>query len=315
MTDKQWYFDEIERMKKEKNAVILAHNYQVPDVQDIADYVGDSLGLSQQAGKTDAGLIVFCGVHFMAETASIISPDKKVIIPDIHAGCSLASSIDPKELKAWKEEHPDAVVVAYVNTTAEIKALTDYCVTSSNAEQVVNAIPEEKKILFLPDKFLGQYIKRKTGRDMEIWQGACHVHAKIGNMNMDEAEEHYPNADILVHPECGCSTSCMVKSLEVPAEKNKIHIHSTAGMINHVQNADTDEFLVATETGIIHQMQKHAPGKKFYPVSERSICEYMKMITLEKLHHSLKYELYEVKVDTALAERARIPIERMLEIV
>lgn len=307
--------NEINKLRKEKNAVILAHNYQVPEIQDIADYVGDSLGLSQIAGKTDADVIVFCGVHFMAETASIISPNKKVLIPDLNAGCSLAASITADQLREWKAQNPGAVVVSYVNTTADIKAESDYCCTSSNAVKVVEAIPEDRQILFLPDQFLGRYVKAVTGRkNMEIWSGACHVHERIGDVSFDDAKEHYPDADYLIHPECGCSSSCMLKSTLYDDCQN-IHIYSTEGMVNHVQNSKADEFVIATEKGILHRLKKLAPGKDFYPISEDSVCDYMKMITLEKLYYSLLEDKYEVKVSKELAEKARLPIERMLHIV
>ncbi len=306
--------EEIKRLKQEKNAVILAHNYEIGDIQDIADFVGDSLGLSQVAAKTDADTIVFCGVHFMAETASIISPDKKVLIPDLEAGCSLADSIKYDDLVKWKAENPGAVVVSYVNTTAEIKSLTDYCCTSSNAVKVVEAIPEEKEILFLPDRFLGSYVKAMTGRDIKIWQGGCHVHEKIGDINFDKAHDEHPNADFLIHPECGCSTSCMLKST-MYEDCGNINIYSTKGMMKHVEESEANEFVIATEVGILHRMKKMRPDASFYPISEDSVCEYMKMITIEKLYNSLKYDRFEVKVPKELAERARLPIQRMLEIV
>jgi len=303
--------DEILKLKKEKNAVILAHNYQLPEIQDVADFVGDSLGLSQVAAETDADVIVFCGVHFMAETASIISPQKKVLIPDPEAGCSLASCITADQLREWKDENPYAVVVSYVNTTAEVKAETDYCCTSSNAVKVVEAIPKEKEILFLPDKVLGSYVKTVTGRNIKIWDGACHVHEKIGEIDFDKKIDEFPNADFLVHPECGCSTSCMLKSEVYDCD---IKIYSTEGMIKHIEKSDSDQFVIATEVGILHRMNKLKPDSKFYPISEDSVCEYMKMITLEKLLNTLKYDQYEVKVPEDLAEKARIPINRMLEI-
>lgn len=304
---------EVKRLKEEKNAVILAHNYQVPEVQDIADYIGDSLGLSHQAAETEAELIVFCGVHFMAETASIISPEKKVLIPDLDAGCSLADSITVEQLREWKAEHPDAVVVTYINTTAAVKAECDYCCTSSNAANIVESIPEEKEILFLPDKFLGSYVEMVTGRELNIWDGACHVHEKIGELNLNEKQKEYPEAEILIHPECGCSTSCMMKSA-MYFDCDDGHIHSTSGMLNRASESDAEEFVVATETGILHRMRKENPGKKFYPANENSVCEYMKMITLEKLHDALKYEQHEVKVSAELAEKAHLPIERMLSV-
>lgn len=305
-------FDEIKKLKEEKNAVILAHNYQIPEVQDVADFVGDSLGLSQVAAKTDADVIVFCGVHFMAETASIISPNKKVLIPDLEAGCSLASTITADQLRKWKKENPGAVVVSYVNTTAAVKAESDYCCTSSNAVKVVETIPEEKEILFLPDKYLGSYTKAVTGRNIKIWDGACHVHEKIGKIDFAEKMEEYPNADFLIHPECGCSTSCMLESEVYDCD---IKIYSTEGMIKHIQNSDADQFVIATEVGILHRMKKIKPQSEFIPMSEDSVCEYMKMITLEKLLNTLKYDQYEVKVPENIAVKARIPINRMLEIV
>lgn len=306
--------NEIGKLKREKNAVILAHNYQIPEIQDLADFVGDSLGLSQQAASTQADLIVFCGVHFMAETASIISPSKKVIIPDLEAGCSLAASITAEQLKEWKQEFPEAVVVSYINTTAEIKAESDYCVTSSNAVKVVEAIPLDKRILFLPDRFLGQYVTSVTGRKMEIWNGACHVHEKIGDINFDDAAKQHPNAEFLIHPECGCSSSCMLKS-QLYFDCANTHIFSTEGMIDFVDHSTKNEFVIATEIGILHRLNKMRPAAKFYPLSENAVCEYMKMITLEKLHDSLLNDRYEVCVHEELAARARLPIERMLSII
>lgn len=303
---------EIYRLKKEKNAVILAHNYERPEIQDIADFVGDSLGLSQQAAKVDADVIIFCGVHFMAETASIISPNKKVLIPDLNAGCSLADSMNADELRKWKSENPNAVVVSYVNTTAEVKAETDYCCTSSNAVKIIESIPADKQILFGPDKFLGKFVTSITGRDIKIWDGSCHVHAKIGEIDFNKKLEENPNADFLVHPECGCSTSCMLKSSVYDCN---IKIYSTEGMITHVKNSENNEFVIATEVGILHRLQKLRPESKFTPMSEDSVCEYMKMITLQKVLDTLKYEQFVVKVPEELAKRARIPIERMLEIV
>lgn len=314
MITKNQLIDEILRMKEEKNAVILAHNYQIGEIQDIADFVGDSLGLAQEAAKTESELIVFCGVHFMAETASIISPNKKVLIPDLDAGCSLASTITAEQLRNWKKANPNSIVVSYVNTTAEVKAESDYCCTSSNAVKVVEVIPKENEILFLPDKFLGNYVKAVTGRNIKIWDGACHVHEKIGEINFDHAHEEHPNADFLIHPECGCSTSCMLKATLYENCKN-INIFSTEGMIKHIKNSKAEEFVIATEVGILHRMKKIKPGADFFPVSENSVCEYMKMITLDKLHYSLNYDQFEVKVPEELAERARLPIERMLEIV
>ena len=305
--------EKIKELKVKKKAVILAHNYQRPEVQDIADFVGDSLGLSRQAASTEAEIIVFCGVHLMAETAAIIAPDKKVLIPDLEAGCSLADSITKEQLVSLKNEYSDAIVVAYINTTAEIKTLSDYCVTSSNAVNVVNAIDKDKKIIFLPDRFLGAYVKKVTGRDMIIFEGSCHVHQKIGNIEFDKAEEIFPNAEFLVHPECGCSSSCMLKSLNHP-ESTKIKVLSTEGMVNYIPKTDSDLFVIATEVGILHRLNKFYPDRKFYPVSENSVCEYMKLITLEKLYESLLQEKHVVKLTTETLERAKLPIERMLAI-
>ncbi|RJS94078.1 quinolinate synthase NadA [Salinisphaera sp. Q1T1-3] len=305
--------DEIRRLKATKNAVILAHNYERPEIQDIADYLGDSLGLSRQAATTEADVIVFCGVHFMAETASIIAQDKTVLIPDLEAGCSLAESITHAQLVAWKAEHPGATVVSYVNTSAAIKAESDYCVTSSNAVDVVNAIPADEKILFLPDRFLGTYVEMKTGRKLEIWPGACHVHEKIGDMNLAAKQREYPDAEVLIHPECGCSTACMMNSA-MSFDCKDARIHSTSGMLTRAQASEAQEFVVATETGILHRMRKENPGKTFHPASEASVCEYMKMTTLTKLRDALAHDQYEVRVDPAMAEAARRPIDRMLAI-
>lgn len=306
--------DKINKLKKEKNAVILAHNYEIPEIQDIADFVGDSYGLSKKASETDAELIVFCGVHFMAETASIISPGKKVLIPDPNAGCSLAASITVEQLRKWKAENPEAIVVSYINTTAAVKTESDYCCTSSNAVKVVKAIPADKKILFLPDKFLGRYVAAVTGRDMEIWNGSCHVHEKIGDVDFNAVYEKYPKAEFLIHPECGCSSSCMLKSVMYEDCKN-LKIFSTEGMIDFVKKSDAKDFVIATETGILHRLKKIHPDRNFYPLSENAICEYMKMTTVEKLYNSLLNETYEVKVPEDIAAKARIPIQRMLEII
>lgn len=302
---------EIKQLQKEKNAIILAHNYQVPEVQDIADFVGDSLELARKAAKTEAEMIVFCGVHFMAETASIISRNKKVLIPDLGAGCSLADTITAEQLRAWKIEHPGAVVVSYINTTAEVKAESDYCCTSSNAVNVVNSIPDEKEILFLPDKFLGAYVEMQTGRELHIWEGMCHVHEKIGELNLAKVQKEHPSAEVLIHPECGCSTSCMMRS-SMYFDCKDARIYSTGGMLNRVGTSESNEFVIATETGIIYRMEKENPGKTFYAANENSICEYMKMITLDKVYLALKQEQYEVRVSDELAQRAWLPIERML---
>jgi quinolinate synthase len=300
--------DEVRELARERGAVILAHNYQVPDVQDVADYVGDSLGLSRQAAETDADVIVFCGVHFMAETAVILSPDKTVLIPDLDAGCSLAASIDADQLRAWKAEHPGAVVVSYVNTTAEVKAESDYCCTSGNAKAIIDAIPEDKEILFLPDQFLGIWLERVTGRRLIKWLGECHVHADIHPEDIAAARAAKPDAELLVHPECGCASKCMAFG------DNKTHILSTEKMVTFARQTKAKEFLVATENGILHRLEKDVPGKRFETVSERAICKYMKMITLEKVRDSLRDMKYEVTVPEDVAAKARLAIERMVAI-
>jgi quinolinate synthase len=300
--------DEVKALARERDAVVLAHNYQVPEVQDVADYVGDSLGLSREAAATDAEAIVFCGVHFMAETAAILSPDKTVLIPDLEAGCSLAASITADQLRRWKAENPGAVVVSYVNTSAEVKAETDYCCTSGNAKAVIEAIPSDKEILFLPDMYLGIYLERVTGRKLNIWMGECHVHAGIRPQDIERWQVDAPDAELLVHPECGCASQCMAFGNE------RTHILSTEGMINFAKASPKRRFLVATETGIIHRLNKEAPGKRFEAVSERAICKYMKMITLEKLRDSLRDWRHVVTVEPEIAERARGAIERMVSI-
>ena len=307
--------DKIEELKKEKDIVILAHNYQIPDVQDVADFVGDSLGLARQAAKTNHGTILFCGVHFMAETAAIISPKKKVLIPDTEAGCSLSDSINLQQLKKWKQEHPNAITVGYVNTTAEIKSELDYCCTSSNAVNIVKSIPDEKEILFLPDMFLGSYVAKMTGREnMLIWAGECHVHAGITPDHVKEKLNSLANAEFLIHPECSCTTPMMYDVANGNYSSNQVQILSTEGMMNHVKNSKSNEFVVATETGILYRMKQQNPTKKFIPASENAECEYMKMITLEKVYASLLNETTVVTVPKEIADKARLAIERMLEI-
>ncbi len=308
------YRSEVLALKKARNAVILAHNYQVPEVQDVADFVGDSLALSKNASTTDADVIVFCGVHFMAETASIVCPDKKVLIPDLEAGCSLASTINADELRAWKEEHPDALVVSYVNTTAEVKALSDYCCTSSNAVKVVNSIPRDREILFLPDLFLGSYVAEVTKRkNMYIWPGECHVHAGIKAEDINKMLATFKNADFLVHPECSCTSSTMFHIAKGDLAKTG-HILSTEGMMKHARASDARQFVVATETGILYRMQKENPEKEFIPIKRDAVCKYMKKIDLEKVHNSLANNVYEVKVPRRIADKAKLAIDRMLSI-
>ncbi len=307
--------DEVLKLKKEKDVVILAHNYQVPEVQDVADFVGDSLGLSRQAAKVRQKTILFCGVHFMAETAAIVSPDKRVLIPDLEAGCSLSDSITIDQLRKWKKEHPSAVTVGYVNTTAEIKSELDYCCTSSNAVNIVNTIPKEKEILFLPDMFLGSYVSKMTGRmNMQIWAGECHVHAGITPADIEKKLSELKNAEFVIHPECSCTTPMMYDIAAGNYKNHQVQILSTEGMMNHVSKSDSQQFVVATETGILYRMRQQNPQKTFIPASENAECEYMKMITLDKVYRSLYDEKYEVKVAKRIADKARLAIERMLSI-
>jgi len=307
--------DEVLELKKEKDVVILAHNYQIPEVQDVADFVGDSLGLARQAAKTDHSRILFCGVHFMAETAAIISPQKKVLIPDLDAGCSLSDSITVDDLKKWKKDHPGAVTVGYVNTTAEIKAELDYCCTSSNAINIVKAIPKDKEILFLPDMFLGSYVSKMTGRkNMLIWAGECHVHAGITSDDINKKLDSMISAEFLVHPECSCTTPMLYDIASGSYNSRQVQILSTEGMMNYVRKSKADNFVIATETGILYRMRQQNPNKTFVPASDKAECQYMKMITLEKIHASLVEDKYEVKVPKNVADKARLAIERMLTI-
>jgi quinolinate synthase len=311
---------EVRALADERGAKILAHNYQLPEIQDVADYVGDSLGLSQWAARTDAETIVFCGVHFMAETASILSPEKTVLIPDVDAGCSLADSITAEQLRGWKAKHPGAVVVMYVNTTAEVKAETDYCVTSSNAVRVVEHILREHgpetEILFGPDMFLGAYVEKQVGRPMHVWDGECHVHAGIRPDDISAVRAAHPGADFLIHPECGCSTSVMEYVAAGDVDSSGVHMLSTGGMLRYAESHRGSDrpVIVATETGMLHPLREAAPDLDFIAANERASCKYMKMITLPKLRDSLRENRTEVKVPEAVAERARIPIERMVAI-
>jgi quinolinate synthase len=310
--------DEVRSLARERGAVILAHNYQLPEIQDVADYVGDSLGLSQRAAATDAELIVFCGVHFMAETASILCPDKRVLIPDLDAGCSLADSITAAQLIAWKAQHPGAIVVMYVNTTAEVKAHTDYCCTSANAVGVVRHIlethGEDTEILFGPDMFLGAYVERTIGRGLHVWDGECHVHAGIRPADVNAVRAAHPGAEFLIHPECGCSTSVMeyVAAGDVSAEG--VHMLSTGGMLRFAGEHRGGSAIVATETGMLYPLRKADPGTEFIAANEAASCRYMKMITLPKLHDALRDDVHEVKVPAEIADRARLGIERMVAI-
>lgn len=307
--------DEILRLKKEKGVIILAHNYQIPDVQDVSDFTGDSLGLSRQAAKVKQKTILFCGVNFMAETAAIISPEKKVLIPDLEAGCSLSDSITVDELQNWKKQHPGSIVVGYVNTTAEIKAELDYCCTSSNAVNVVKSIPEDKEILFLPDMFLGSYVAKMTGRkNMRIWAGECHVHAGITPEDITKKLDSMKDTEFVIHPECGCTTPIMYDVADGSFDDKKVSILSTEGMLKHVNKSKSKNFVVATETGILYRMRKDNPTKTFIPASDKAECQYMKMITLEKVYDALVNEKYVVTVPKEIADKARLAISRMLEI-
>jgi quinolinate synthase len=297
--------EEILRLKKERRAVILAHNYQRGEVQDLADFTGDSLGLTQQAAKTDAKVIVFCGVHFMAETAAVMNPDKLVLIPDREAGCSLAAMISAESLRRWKAEHPGAVVVSYINCTAEVKAESDYICTSTNAQKIIEAVPAGKEILFCPDQFLGTFLQKKTGRKMHIWPGYCHAHNKIKTERIKGLKDEHPGAQFLMHPECGCLTSCMPLADKVV---------STEGIVKAARESTAREFIVGTEVGILHRLRRENPEKTFYPAAEEAFCEFMKLNDLEKVHASLEDLEFKVTVPEEIARRARRAIERMLEI-
>src|SRR5262245_39557910 len=317
---------EVRALAEERNAVILAHNYQVPEIQRVAHYTGDSLGLSRQAADTDADVIAFCGVHFMAETASILSPGKTVLLPDLDAGCSLADSITADELRAWKAKHPGAVVVMYVNTTAEVKAETDYCCTSSNAVQVVEHIWREHggetEILFGPDMWLGAFVERETGlKDdperaarFHVWDGECHVHAGIRPDDIAQPRAEHPEAEFLIHPECGCSTQAMEYVAAGDVDAEGVHMLSTSGMLKHVEQHPDGSYIVATENGMLYPLQQAAPKANLIEANRMAFCKYMKMITLPKLRDSLREMKFEVGVSAEIADRARLPIERMVAI-
>ncbi|MGP5232899.1 quinolinate synthase NadA [Corynebacterium casei] len=307
--------EEVRELAHQRNAVILAHNYQLPEIQDVAHHVGDSLGLSRIAAATDADEVIFCGVHFMAETAKILSPDKRVFIPDANAGCSLADTINADQLREWKAEHPGAIVVSYVNTTAEVKALTDVCCTSSNAADVVRSIDPNREILFLPDQFLGAHVRRVTGRDnIHVWLGECHVHADISPRDLVDTVRANEGAELFVHPGCGCTTTAlwMAESGEIPGETTQIL--STGGMLEAAKKTTSERVLVATEIGMLHQLRKANPATEFMPVNPQAACPYMQMITPEKLLDCLRYGRDEVFVDEEIAAVARSAVERMIPI-
>jgi quinolinate synthase len=317
--------EEVRTLASERHATILAHNYQVPEIQQVADYVGDSLGLSRKAAAADGETIVFCGVHFMAETASILCPEKTVLIPDLDAGCSLAASIDADQLREWKDRNRDGVVVMYVNTTAEVKALTDYCCTSANAVDVVRHIyathGDQTEILFGPDMWLGAYVEKQLGRPMHVWDGECHVHAGIRPSDIAATRAEHPGADFLIHPECGCTTSVMEYVAAGDISSEGVHMLSTGGMLRYADDVEKDgsrasgrprEAVVATETGMLYPLEMAAPDVNFIPANPDASCVYMKMITLEKLRDSLRDFKYEVRVPAQIAELAKIPIERMV---
>jgi len=316
---------EVRALAAERDAVILAHNYQLPELQDVADFTGDSLGLSHQAAATDASVIAFCGVHFMAETARILSPDKTVLIPDPDAGCSLADSITAAELRDWKAKHPGAIVVMYVNTSAEVKAETDYCCTSANAVRVVEHVwraRPDAEILFGPDLWLGSFVARELGladdpgrsARFHVWDGECHVHAGIRPDDIAAMRDAYPEAEFLIHPECGCSTQAMEYVAAGDIDPDGVQMLSTSGMLEHVAHNPEGEFIVATETGMLYPLRQAAPRARLVEANRMAFCRYMKMITLPKLRDALRELRYEVKVDPAIAERARVPIERMVRI-
>jgi len=312
--DEAWA-QQIRRLVEMRGATLLAHNYQLPAIQDVADHVGDSLALSRIAAEAPEDTIVFAGVHFMAETAKILSPEKTVLIPDQRAGCSLADSITADQLQEWKAEHPDAVVVSYVNTTAAVKALTDICCTSSNAVEVVASIPEDREVLFCPDQFLGAHVRRETGRqNLHIWAGECHVHAGINGDELAEQARTHPDAELFVHPECGCATSALYLAGEGSFPAERVKILSTGGMLDAARDSSARQVLVATEVGMLHQLRRAAPDIDFQAVNDRASCRYMKMITPAALLRCLVEEADEVHVDAETARLARRSVTRMIEI-
>lgn len=307
--------ERVRALCKERNAILLAHHYQRPEVQEVADAVADSLKLSQAAAKTNADVIVFCGVHFMAETAAILLPDKVVLLPDLRAGCSLAAAITPAELRKWKAKLPDAVVVSYINTSAAVKAESDYCCTSANAAKVVRAIPADRTVLFLPDKFLAEVVARQTGRkNIVAYPGYCHVHKTIRPEQVVEIMDEHPDVELLLHPECGCVSSCMSKALDGTLPQDRTFFLSTEGMLRHIGESSASEFAVGTELGILHQLHKKFPAKTFYPVNPNAVCSFMKTITLDKVIASLETLTPQITVPAEIAQKAKRAIDRMLEL-
>jgi quinolinate synthase len=304
---------DIRELADRRGAVIIAHNYQRPEVQDVAHFVGDSLGLSRQAARTDAEVIVFCGVHFMAETAVILSPEKRVLLPDLEAGCSLAATVTAEDVRRWRAEFPDHVAVGYVNTTAEVKAELDYCCTSGNVLDVIDAIPANRGILFLPDFFLGAHVRRmRPDRRIEVWMGECHVHKGISPERLDAQRKAHPDAEVLVHPECGCAGQLVYSMGIGDIDPEGLHIASTERMIQLVAERPATEFIVATETGIMHRMEQLAPDKAFLPADAEAVCAYMKTITLPRVKESLELDRYHITVPRDVAERARAAVDRMV---
>jgi len=307
--------EEVRELKQQRDAVILAHNYQIPDIQDVADVVADSLVMARRATELDAPVIVVCGVHFMAETAAIANPDRTILIPDPTAGCSLAATVQVADVRRWRAAHPDGLVVAYVNTSAAVKAEVDYCCTSGNAVAVIRALPPDRPVLFLPDFFLGSYLKKVTGRDIEIWMGECHVHAGLTRSGLDAMRVEHPDAEFLIHPECGCVTSAMYYAeMEGDLASGRTRIVSTEQMMREAKASPRREFVIGTETGVLHRLRRENPGKRFLPMAPDAECRYMKQITLENLRDGLRDLKYVVTVPQATAERARLAIERMLAI-
>ena len=303
---------EIRELKAERGAAILAHNYQRPEVQDVADVVADSLKLARKAVEWDAPIVVLCGVHFMAETAAITNPDKQVLIPDLGAGCSLAATIQAADVRAWRAEHPDGLVVSYVNTSAAVKAESDYCCTSGNAVAVIKALPPDVPLLFLPDFFLGNYLRQVTGRRMDVWLGECHVHAGLRPQAIEAKRGEHPDAEFLVHPECGCVSTTLYSLAVGDVSPEHTHVVSTEQMMQRARRSPARRFVVATETGVLHRLKRENPEKEFYALADEAECRYMKLITLEKLRDSLRDLKYEVRVPTEIAARARRALDRML---